>query len=352
MTGEAPRTEAGRRVSRRGFLGVAAGAAAAGTGAVAATRLIAAPASPGIPHPSLAAVASTAGGLASSHCVDAAAALVPVNPGNPDGILVPPPPLPASPGRVRHFELVLTEVQIEVARGRMLTAWAFNGGVPGPTIRVTQGDVVEVLFRNRGRLPHTIHFHGIHASAVDGVDQVVNPGADLTYRFEAQPVGLFVYHCHMAPIADHLNHGMYGTFIIDPPSPRPPARELVFVMNGYSFGKDGSDTRTNEFYSVNGPAGYYACNPIPLKSGELVRAYVTNMTEFDPLNSFHLHANVFKQIPSVKALDSNVWDDTVALCQGQRAILEFQYDLPGKYMFHAHQSDIAAKGWSGFFQVS
>lgn len=339
-----------RPLSRRAFLGSAAamgvvgGAAGAGLALTqgratkAAVDTAASAATPG---------AAAGGGLASSHCVLNAAALAPAESGLTDALLYPAAPQPAEPGRLRHFELTLRNQTITVARGRTFDAWAFNGTVPGPVLRVTEGDSVEVVFRNRGTMAHTVHFHGIHPASMDGLDPVVQPGQDFTYRFTAAPFGLFVYHCHMAPLEAHVNHGMYGVLIIDPPQPRSDAQELVMLMNGYDLEGRGD----NQLYSVNGLAGYYAAHPIPLDAGRPVRVYLANMTEFDPINSFHLHANVFQQVPSVRALEPLFWDDTVMLCQGQRAILEFSFAQPGMYMFHAHQSDIAEKGWAGFFVV-
>jgi manganese oxidase len=333
-----------RPLSRRAFIGSAtlAGLAASAAGAGLALRQ-------GHSHEQVATPAAAAqpGGLATAHCVLNAATLAPDQAGLTDALLYPPPPQPAQQGRLRHFELTVRRQDVAVARDKTLHAWAFNGSVPGPLLRVTEGDTVEVVFHNRTTMPHTVHFHGIHPAAVDGVDPVVAPGADFTYRFTAKPFGLFVYHCHMAPLETHVNQGMYGVLVIDPPTPRPGAQELVMLMNGYDLQGKGD----NQLYSVNGIAGYYARHPIPLDVGRPVRVYLANMTEFDPINSFHLHANVFAQVPSVRALQPLQWDDTVMLCQGQRAILEFEYASPGSYMFHAHQSEIAEKGWSGFFVV-
>jgi FtsP/CotA-like multicopper oxidase with cupredoxin domain len=292
--------------------------------------------------------ATPAASLTYGHCTVRAAALAPEAGGLTDAILHPVAARPAQAGRRVHFELTATERRLEVAAGQCLDAWTFNGGVPGPTIRVTQGDQVEVLFSNRGSHPHTVHFHGIHPAAADGLEPIVAPGQDFTYRFTAEPFGVFVYHCHVTPLAEHLNRGLYGVLIIDPPAPRRPAQELVMVMNGYDLTGRG----TNDLYSVNGPAGYYARHPIALTAGRPVRVYLANMTEFDVINSFHLHANVFAQVPSVRGLDPIQWDDTVMLCQGQRSILEFTYPTPGRFMFHAHQSELAEKGWSGYFQVT
>lgn len=76
------------------------------------------------------------------------------------------------------------------------------------------------------------------------------------------------------------------------------------------------------------------------------------MLEFDLINSFHIHANVFTLYRTGTRLDLYEITDTVTLCQGERCILEFSYKYPGKFLFHAHQSEFAELGWSGLFEVS
>src|SRR5918992_812852 len=70
---------------------------------------------------------------------------------------------------VRSFDIVAQDKEIEIAPGLMFPAWTYNGRVPGPTIRVTEGDLVRVRFANGGSHPHSMHFHGIHAARMDGV---------------------------------------------------------------------------------------------------------------------------------------------------------------------------------------
>ena len=299
--------------------------------------------------------------------------------------------------KLHEYLFIAQDKQIAIAPGIYFPAWTFNGQVPGPTIRATQGDRIRIWFINQSEShPHTIHFHGWHAFEQDGtmVHQFVHPirnaarsynmpfgpgadpkpwldlkrsqmrrdGYDL-YEFDADPVGLHLYHCHSVPLKRHIHKGMYGTFIVDPPGGRPkidpdtnmplppdhPVHEMVMVMNGFDTNFDGE----NEVYAVNSAAFQYQVNPIPVKIGHLVRIYLVNVTEFDPLNSFHLHAGFFRIYRTGTNLRSDEYTDTAMFCQGERAILEFRFrdGWPGKYMFHAHQSEFAELGWMALFEA-
>jgi FtsP/CotA-like multicopper oxidase with cupredoxin domain len=254
----------------------------------------------------------------------------------------------AAGGVQREYFVWAEDVELEVAAGIKYPAWTYNGFMPGPTLRATAGDRLIIHFENRGSKPHTIHFHGVHASNMDGVFEVVPVGKTFTYDFIAEPFGVFPYHCHMMPLRKHISRGLYGTLIVDPPSPRPPATEMMMVMHGLDVNFD----MENDFYAVNGVANYYAEHPIDIKVGEKVRIYLSNMTEFDLVNNFHLHANMFDYYPNGTMLAPSEHTDTVNLCQGQRGIIEFSYRYPGMYMFHAHTSEFAELGWMGFFNVT
>ena len=253
---------------------------------------------------------------------------------------------------LREYTLVAQNKTIEVVPGVEFAAWTYNGRVPGPTIRVTEGDRVRITHLNAGDHPHSLHFHGIHPGSVDGVfdmrSGVVAPGGTFTYEFDAEPFGLHLYHCHTAPLAKHLAKGLYGAFIVDPKAGRPAVdRELVMVMSGYDVDFDGS----NDFYMVNGIPFHYDKHPIQLRVGEQVRLYLVNALEYDQSNSFHLHANFFHYFPTGTSLTPAEFTDTIAQMQGQRGILEFRFRHPGRYMFHAHKTEFAELGWTGIFQV-
>jgi len=247
---------------------------------------------------------------------------------------------------LREWEIIAIDREIEVAPGVFFPAWTYNGQVPGPTLRCTQGDRLRVRFTNAGTHPHTIHFHGIHPPSMDGFAPQVAVGETFVYEFDARPFGLHPYHCHAVPLKRHLHKGLYGALVIDPPGGRAPAREMVMVMNGFDTNFDGE----NEIYAVNSVAFHHMRHPIRVRRGEPIRIYLLNLTEFDPINSFHLHAGFFNLYRTGTRLDVYEYTDIVMMCQGERAVLEFTLEDPGLYMFHAHQSELAELGWMGFFE--
>jgi FtsP/CotA-like multicopper oxidase with cupredoxin domain len=253
---------------------------------------------------------------------------------------------------LREWDVWSSDHEIEVAPGVTFPAWTFNGRIPGPTLRCREGELLRVHFRNGSHHPHTMHFHGIHPADMDGVAGqgagVIEPGATTTYEFEAEPFGLHLYHCHVGPLAEHIARGMYGTFIVDPAAGRPDADELVMVQHGYNTTFDGEG---NQLYAVNGIPFCYMNAPIQVRRGELVRIYLTNVLEYDPVNSFHLHGNFFHHFPTGTSLQPIEYTDTVAQVQGQRGILELRFPHLGPFMFHAHKTEFAELGWMGMFEV-
>ena len=291
---------------------------------------------------------------------------------------------------IREFSLVVEESNvIPITDNKtdpvLIKAWTFNNTVPGPTMRMTQGDHVKItVYNSKSSLhPHSLHMHSIHSGIVDGVagmSGAIPPGGHYTYSFTASPAGLYPYHCHVSPVQSHINHGLYGAMIIDPKIPRSPAKEMVMLMNGYNLNDDYSSNESaailqpptakelrtnferatqsdeasgadNQIYSVNGPAFLYRDHPIQLGTGEPYRVYLVNMLEFDTMNSFHLHGNMFEYYPSGTGMNPSYTTDIVELGQGDRGIMEFTYTKPGMYMFHAHINRFTDLGWMGMFNV-
>ena len=281
---------------------------------------------------------------------------------------------------VREFTLIVEENQSIPIASNGLTffdAWTFNGTIPGPTMRVTEGDLVKINVINSKENNHThsLHLHSTHPSNMDGIDGpggYIKPGQNFTYVFTAQPYGVYPYHCHVSPIDQHINKGLYGAFIIDPKTPRQNMTEMVMMMNGYDldYEKEGIGPSRiptpqefeedympqefehgNEVYTVNGKAFDYVENPIPINMNKNYRIYLINMLEFDQVNSFHLHGNMYKYYPSGTSKEPSFENDIVTLGQGDRGLLEFDYPYPGKYMFHSHINEFSDLGWMGLFNV-
>ncbi len=254
---------------------------------------------------------------------------------------------------LREYTLVSIDKVIEVVPGIEFPGWAYNGRIPGPTLRAVEGDRIRIQFINGSSHPHTIHFHGIHPSEMDGVPGagpgLIQPGQSFTYEFDAEPFGLHLYHCHAFPLARHIAKGLYGAFIIDPKEGRPTVdHEFVMVMNGFDVDFDDE----NDFYAVNTIPFHFQKHPIPIKVAEKVRVYLVNILEFDLINSFHLHANFFHYYPTGTSLSPSEFTDTIMQAQAQRGILEFSFKFPGNFMFHAHVTEFAELGWTGNFEVT
>lgn len=272
--------------------------------------------------------------------------------------------------RLREFEVIAVDFEIELAPGVFFPAWTYNGRVPGPALRATEGDLIRIRFSNAGTHPHSMHFHGIHSARMDGVPGAgeVRPGEEFVYEFEARPFGCHLYHCHTFPLRRHIHKGLYGLFVVDPDPDRHPEhadvarsrllgtpenaawQEFAMVMNAFDTNLDSE----NEVYAVNTIPFAYVDRPVRIERARPVRIYLVNIVEFDPVNSFHLHANFFDYYDHGTTLTPTLRTvDTIMQCQAQRGIIEFTFrdHEPGMYMFHAHQTEFAELGWMSHFEV-
>jgi FtsP/CotA-like multicopper oxidase with cupredoxin domain len=262
----------------------------------------------------------------------------------------------------REYWLTVAVKTITLADGITFKAWAYDGQVPGPTLRVTEGDTVVIHFKNDTNMYHTIHFHGFHPGNDDGgmPGAYVKPNGSTTYTFTAAPAGLMLYHCHVEPIAEHINEGMYGTLIIDPKvDPRPkPAKDFIMMMNSFDItdplGDDAlkNGDGTNSIYSVNTVAFWYQQHPIDVKVGQLYRIYLVNITDFDPFNSFHLDGNFFTVTPTGTISSDESYTNNVSFGEGERATLDVRFQSAGDWKFSSATSGFMAKGFTGYFHAT
>lgn len=247
---------------------------------------------------------------------------------------------------IREFKIVAQTSPIQLNSAVSFVTWNCNGRVPGPTLRANEGDRIRVIFLNQAGHSHSLHFHGVHRSEMDGVKPIRHNTAFI-YEFDAEPFGVHLYHCHIEPVTRHIAKGLYGMFIIDPPKPRPPADEMVLIMAGY----DINDDKKNELYAFNGIPDYYHHHPIQIYQNQLIRLYVLNMIEFESAATFHLHANMFQVYRTGRTLTPSEETDVITMGTAERHILEFSFRYPGKFMFHPHQDAIAENGCMGLFEV-
>lgn len=248
----------------------------------------------------------------------------------------------------REYTLVAQDTTVEIAPNVRVVAWTYNGTIPGPTIRATEGDRVILHFINESHFPHTIHLHGDHNEKNDGSFQEVLPGESYTYDFIAGPAGALMYHCHVMPVTQHIRNGLYGAFIVDPQEKLKPAREYVVVKGEYDL--DDQETWHPDYVFFNGYADQYWNNPFEAKTGELVRIYYIDMGAL-PAFGYHIHGTIFDAIPS------GIWENaplkvqTWEVSPGNAAIFEASWKDAGRYLFHIHGVP-EEKGTMAYFEVS
>jgi nitrite reductase (NO-forming) len=234
----------------------------------------------------------------------------------------------------RNYTLVAQNAEIEVAKGVTAKVWTYNGTVPAPTLRFNEGDEVTVKFVNKTPYSHTIHFHGSHNSANDGVIPQVLPGKEYIYNFTAKEAGLFMYHCHAFPTTEHVRMGMYGAMIIDPVHhPMEPAREYLFVLS--ELDPENPLANFTRFYPINGFADQYMEEPVRVVRNETVRFYVIGIGGVIQ-SPFHIHSTLFKVWPSGILWNVPHHAQTHLIANGDTAIMEAKWEEPGRYLFHVH----------------
>jgi len=231
---------------------------------------------------------------------------------------------------VKVFEVTASVVQWEVAPGEFVEAYAYNGTVPGPLLRATEGDKIRIVLKNELPEPTVVHVHGpMLPNAMDGVPDVtqpvVNPGQTFAYEFEAKPSGTFLYHTHHNSVLQK-SKGLYGVLQIDPKDEIKTYDREYFQVIGELGG----------FFVINGKA-FPSTDPIEAKLGERVRIRLVNLGEM--VHPMHSHGFATKVVgtdghPVPEA--AQLLKDTVTIGPGERYDLEFVADNPGAWVYHCH----------------
>jgi FtsP/CotA-like multicopper oxidase with cupredoxin domain len=237
---------------------------------------------------------------------------------------------PEMDGDVKVFNIVAQDITWETMPGMGFPAMAYNGMVPGPEIRVTEGDKVRIVHRNEMAQSTAIHFHGLRIpNAVDGVpfltQPVVKSGETFTYEFTAKNPGTHMYHSHHNA-AEQVTSGLLGSFIIEPKDKsREPQvdAEYTMILNDTTLG-----------FTLNGK-GFPYTQPIVAKLGQKIR--VRYMNEGLMIHPMHLHG-----LPQlVFSKDGNNLPvpylvDTLNIAPGERYDVVIEADEAGVWAFHCH----------------
>jgi nitrite reductase (NO-forming) len=270
-----------------------------------------------------------------------------------------PPAAPA--GASVTVKLVAKQSLVTIAPGIAYQAWTFNGTVPGPVVRVRQGQTVHFTLTNDGNMPHSIDFHA--AQVAPNLEYVsVDPGKSLSYDFTPQYPGVFMYHCGTPPAMVHIANGMYGAIIVDPAKGWAPAQEYVLVQSEFYTAKapDGSyvlDGRgmmsAQPTYTVfNGYAAQYKDHPLTARPNQKIRLFVLDAGP-SHFSAFHVIGAIFSDY----YLDGNpanhfVGDQTITVAPGGGAVVELTIPDPGTYAFVTHSFSDMDKGAVGVIKVA
>ncbi|HET9441012.1 MAG TPA: multicopper oxidase domain-containing protein, partial [Longimicrobiales bacterium] len=231
---------------------------------------------------------------------------------------------------VKVYELTCKKVQWEVEVGKRVEAWTYNGVVPGPQIRVKEGDRVRIIVKNELAESTAVHFHGLEIpNDQDGVPFItqppIKPGQSYTYEFVAPNPGSHMYHSHHNA-AKQVGMGLLGAFIIEPRQKRAIENvdvDYVMILNDGYHG-----------YTLNGK-GFPATEPVVAKLGQKVR--IRFMNEGMMIHPMHLHGM------HMTVIDKDGWPqpapwkcDTLNIAPGERWDVIVNCNNPGVWAFHCH----------------
>ncbi|HEX9757267.1 MAG TPA: multicopper oxidase domain-containing protein [Nitrospiria bacterium] len=257
-------------------------------------------------------------------------------------------------GETLKIHLTALDKTVKVAKGESYKAWTFEGFIPGPVIRVKEGDEIDFIFENKGSIAHSIVLHGV-ITPPDQNFRSVGPKESVSFTWKAEFPGVFLYHCGTSPTFQHLANGMYGALIVDPTEPRENAREIVLVQSEfYSSPRNVHGMLNGEarFVVFNGYMNKYVETPIEAQPGELIRWYVLNAGP-NFFSSFNLVGGMFLKVfenGNPKHIKENVplW----TLPPGGGAIFETRLKEEGVYSFKTHALADSYRGGIGFIRIS
>lgn len=251
---------------------------------------------------------------------------------------------------VKVFHLVAEPVREEVVEGLTIDTWGYNGGTPGPTIEVVQGDRVRIYVTNNLPAETSVHWHGIILPCgMDGVSGLtqpsIKPGETFRYEFIFPDAGTFMYHPHFDSMTQE-GMGMTGMIVVhprDPEAPRPD-RDFVLMLHEWAiepgtrrpFAVENTDFNV---LTINGKA-FPGTHPLVAELGDRVRIRIGNLSAMDH-HPIHLHGYAFDVVETDggKIPPDGRWPETTVLVQvGSVRVIELTADNPGDWIMHCHMT--------------
>ncbi|RDD61440.1 copper-containing nitrite reductase [Ferruginivarius sediminum] len=276
----------------------------------------------------------------------------------PDDI---PGPIGERENRTVRLTLETTEVVGRLDDGTSFRYWTFNDTVPGPFVRVKQGDTVQVTLENAegSWMYHSVDFHAVTGPGGGAVATQTAPGEARTFSFKALKPGLYVYHCATPMVAQHIANGMYGMILVEPKEGLPEVDREFYVMQGEIYTEQELGTRGQltesyeklldeqpEYYVFNGAVGALSDQaPLKAKVGETVRIYF-GVGGPNKTSSFHVIGEIMDKVYNLGSLATGPVEDvqTVSVAPGGATVAEVSFEVPGEYLIVDHALSRLARG--------
>ncbi len=275
---------------------------------------------------------------------------------------------PPSAAPIKEFRIPITHETIEIAKGVTYEGWTFGGTVPGPVIRVREGDLVRIKLTNESPMPHSIDFHSARIPWNEAYKSIM-PGEDIEFEFTATDPGVYLVHCGTPPVTMHIMQGMYLAIVVDPKEGWGTEVDKEFVIVQSEFyaapSEDGSVSKAdwkgamnkNASHVVfNGRAFQYKANPVQVELGDRVRLFVVSAGP-SFRSDFHIVGAIFDRVyPDGNPDNALEGVQTYTVPAGGGAVFETVFDEGasgvGLYPFVTHAFADAEKGAVGLIQVS
>lgn len=280
-----------------------------------------------------------------------------------------PPPLTANSPRHHIVNLETTEVIGQLEDGTSYNYWTFNGRVPGPFIRVRVGDTVEVNLANPegSVMAHNVDFHAVTGPGGGAAATNANPGEHRSFTFRAVAPGLYVYHCAMPMVAQHIANGMYGMILVEPEAGLPEVDHEFYVMQGEIYTEEelatpgllteSIDNLMNEqptYYVMNGAfKALTGENALRAEVGDTARIYF-GVGGPNKASSFHVIGEIFDHVHPWGSLTSPAVSDvqTVLVPPGGATVVDLTFEVPGSYIMVDHALSRVDRGAAGIIEVT